>query len=47
MLEAGLEGLWTPVMIARIGYCRADLYALYSGLPDRCHRRLTLLPESR
>ncbi len=35
LLEAGLEGLWTPILVNRIGYCEHYCMLLRPGLPDR------------
>ena len=37
MLEAGLEGVWTPVMNFRMGFCQLQLHGLRPGVPDRGH----------
>ena len=36
-LEAGLEGLWSPVLVPQIGLLRVPLHALRPGLPHGRH----------
>lgn len=40
-LEAGLEGLWTPVMIARIGYCEPTCTLCTQVCPTGALREVT------
>jgi len=36
-LEAGLEGMWSPVMKMTIGYCEYECTLCKRGLPHRRH----------
>jgi len=42
LLEAGLEGLWTPIMIARIGYCEHTCTLCGQVCPTGAIRELTI-----
>jgi len=44
-LEAGLEGLWTPVLVSRIGYCEYRCTLCGQVCPTGAIRRLT--PEEK
>ena len=45
MLEAGLEGLWTPMLIARIGYCEPTCTLCTQVCPTGAIAKLTLLQK--
>jgi len=45
LLEAGLEGLWTPVMIARIGYCEHTCTLCGQACPTGAIRELTTVEK--
>ena len=38
-LEAGLEGIWSPLLVPRIGYCEYRCTLCGPGLPDRSHQK--------
>lgn len=40
LLEAGLEGLWTPILFPRLGYCRYTCNACGQACPSRAIRPL-------
>jgi polyferredoxin len=42
LLEAGLEGLWSPVLVPRIGFCEQGCTLCGSVCPTGAIRRLTL-----
>jgi len=45
LLEAGLEGLWSPVMIARIGYCEHTCTLCGQVCPTEAIRELTMVEK--
>lgn len=47
ILEAGLEGLWTPVLVPRIGYCDYSCNACGQVCPVEAIPRLTLDEKRR
>jgi ferredoxin len=40
--EAGLEGLWTPVLVCRLGYCEWNCVSCGQVCPTQAIRRLPL-----
>jgi len=42
LLEAGLEGLWTPVLVPRLGYCEYECKLCGEVCPTEAIQRLTL-----
>jgi len=47
LLEAGLEGLWTPVLVPRIGYCEFNCTLCGQVCPTGAIRRLPLEQKQR
>jgi len=47
LLEAGLEGLWTPVLVPRIGYCEFNCTLCGQVCPTGAIRRLPLEEKQR
>jgi len=47
LLEAGLEGLWTPVLVPRIGYCEFNCTLCGQVCPTGAIRRLALEQKQR
>ena len=41
MFEAGIEGLWTPILIARIGYCEHSCVLCGQGCPTGAIQKIT------
>ncbi len=41
-LEAGIEGLWTPVLVSRLGYCEWSCNSCGQVCPTQAIRRLSL-----
>ncbi len=43
IFEAGVEGLWTPIMISKMGWCELELYAVQPGpVPTDAIREISI-----
>ena len=47
LLQAGIEGLWTPVLVPKIGYCEYNCTLCSQVCPTSAIRRLDLLEKQK